>query len=262
MRCSDELKAQREKVAGEIELLQKSLDELKGNVVSAIEIQEMLQSFGILFAELPPYIIKSIKVLPTHIEMGLFGRANLERFTLAGGVFAQTPNWLPEKYLAGNKLNVEKTIRKCLDVLPDLKKTPFGGRLRFLRRRQGLTQEDLCRRTGISRATICKLERGGGATLHPEIVGKLLAYFGQEAAEAFPEGKDGVDHFVPVTDFGSWLRNFRVRKGLQQVELAKILGVSNASVSAYEKSQTRPRNVVLKRMRKVFKLSGEFDRFL
>jgi len=45
-------------------------------------------------------------------------------------------------------------------------------------------------------------------------------------AEAFPEGKDGVDHFVSVTDFGSWLRNFRVRKELQKVELVKILGVS------------------------------------
>ena len=156
----------------------------------------------------------------------------------------------------------QKTIRKCLDVLPDLEKTPLGDRLRFLRRRQGLTQEDLCRRTGISRATICKVERGGGATLHPEIVGKLLAYFGREAAEAFPDGKDGVDHFVPVTDFGSWLRNFRVRKGLQQAEVAKILGVSKASVSAYEKSQTRPRKAVLRRLKKAFMLNGEFERFL
>lgn len=163
--------------------------------------------------------------------------------------------------MAGNKFCVEKTIRKCLDVLPDLEKNSLGGRLRFLRRRQGLTQVDLARRTGISAPTICKLERGG-ATLHPEIVGKLLAYFGREAAEAFPDGKDGVDHFVPVTDFGSWLRNFRVRKGLQQVELAKLLGVSKASISAYEKSQTRPRKAVLRRLKKAFKLNGEFDRLL
>jgi len=172
-----------------------------------------------------------------------------------------TAKVLPEKYVEGNKFSIEKTIRKCLDVLPDLEKTPLGGRLRFLRKRQGLTQGDLSRRTGISRATICKMERGG-LDLHPEIVGKLLAYFGKEAAEAFPGGKDGVDHFVPVTDFGSWLRNFRVRKGLQQAELAKILGVSKASVSAYEKSQTRPRKAVLRRLKKAFKLNGEFERFL
>ncbi|MDD5656832.1 MAG: hypothetical protein PHF00_06210, partial [Elusimicrobia bacterium] len=42
---------------------------------------------------------------------------------------------------------------------------------------------------------------------------------------AFPESKDAVDELIPVKDFGSWLRNFRVRKGLQQVELAKLLGI-------------------------------------
>lgn len=175
---------------------------------------------------------------------------------------ASCSNPLPQKYLEGNKFCVEKSIIKCLDVLPDLEMTPLGGRLRFLRKRQGLTQVDLARRTGISAVTICTLERGGGATYHPEIVGKLLAYFGREAAEAFPEGIDGVDHFLPVTDFGSWLRNFRVRKGLQQVELAKLLGVCKASVSAYEQNQTRPKDAVLKRLRKAFKLNGEFDRFL
>jgi len=93
-------------------------------------------------------------------------------------------------------------------------------------------------------------------------VGKLLAYFGKEAAEAFPEGKEPLDYFLPVKDFGSWLRNFRVRKGLQQVELARALGVCKASLSAYEWNQTRPKDVVLKRLKKVFKLNGEFERFL
>lgn len=100
----DELKNQRGKVRGEIELLQKSLDELKGNVVSAIEVQEMLQSFGILYQELQPhkqrellgYIIKSIRVSPAQIELALFGRANLERFTPNGGVFASHQDWLPD----------------------------------------------------------------------------------------------------------------------------------------------------------------------
>jgi len=90
-------------------------------------------------------------------------------------------------------------------------------------------------------------------------VGKLLAYFGREAAEAFPEGGDAFDHFVPVSGFGSWLRNFRVRKGLQQVDLAKMLGVCKSSVSAYEGNQTRPRDAVLKRLKKVFKLNGECE---
>lgn len=97
-----EIKIQRQKVGDDIALLQKSLDELKGNAVTAVEIQEMLQSFDILYKELPPhkqrellaYIIQSVTVHPTHIEMALFGRASLERFTLAGGVFARSQNWL------------------------------------------------------------------------------------------------------------------------------------------------------------------------
>lgn len=100
----DELKAQREQVNSEIGLLQTGLDELKTNVTSAIEIKEMLQSFGILYQELQPhkqrellgYILKSIKVWPTKIEVALFGRATLERFAPSEGVFAQTTNWLPD----------------------------------------------------------------------------------------------------------------------------------------------------------------------
>ncbi|MDD5657983.1 MAG: helix-turn-helix transcriptional regulator [Elusimicrobia bacterium] len=169
--------------------------------------------------------------------------------------------FLPQKYLDGNKFCVGKSIRKCLDVLPTSQNTPLGGRLRFLRKRQGLTQSGLSRRTGISPATICKLERGGETT-HPEIVGKLLAYFGRDVMEAFPEGTDAVNELIPVKDFGSWLRNLRVRQGLQQAELAEMLGVSKASMSAYEQNQTKPRNGVLKRLRKVLKLNREFDRFL
>lgn len=98
----DDLKAQRGQVSSEIELLQQSLGELKSNVISAIEIKEMLQSFGILYQELQPhkqcellgYIVRGVKIWPTKIEVALFGRATLERFTPTSGVFAQTPSWL------------------------------------------------------------------------------------------------------------------------------------------------------------------------
>lgn len=67
-----------------------------------IDIQETLQSFRILYQELQPhkqrellgYLIKSIRIFPAQIEMALFGRANLEQFTLTAGVFAQHPKWL------------------------------------------------------------------------------------------------------------------------------------------------------------------------
>lgn len=100
----EELNKHREKVSEEIALLQKSLGEVKGNVASAIEIQEMLQSFQLLYQELPPhkqrelvgYIVQSVRVQPNQIEMALFGRATLERFTPPGGVFATNQNWLAD----------------------------------------------------------------------------------------------------------------------------------------------------------------------
>lgn len=98
----EELKKLREQVKEEIFALQRDLDGLKGNVVSTLEIQEMLQSFDILYQELPPHkqqelmglIVSQIRVMTSEIEMALFGRASLERFRLSGTVFAQRQNWL------------------------------------------------------------------------------------------------------------------------------------------------------------------------
>jgi len=93
-------------------------------------------------------------------------------------------------------------------------------------------------------------------------VGTLLAYFGKDLAEAFPAGQDPHDQLVPVSDFASWLRNFRVRKGLQQVELARILGMSRVSICRYERNVSKPQAAVLKRFKRLFKLDGELEQFL
>ena len=85
-------------------------------MVSAIEIQEMLnpsassaQTSTAQATGASGYIIKSIKVLPTGIEMALFGRANLGYFTLAGGVFARV------KTGCGTRTpNLEKRIQSPL----------------------------------------------------------------------------------------------------------------------------------------------------
>ncbi|MDE2290683.1 MAG: helix-turn-helix transcriptional regulator [Elusimicrobia bacterium] len=168
---------------------------------------------------------------------------------------------LPQRDAAGNKLFVKKTIRNRLVVIPDLEKAPIGARIRFLRKRQGLTIPKLERLTGVSHGTISRLERGR-AIWNVAAVGKLLAFFGRDLAEAFPAGQDPHDHVFPVSDFASWLRNFRVRKGLQQVELAKLLGMSRVSICRYERNVSRPQDVILRRLKKVFKLNGELDRFL
>ncbi|MBI3548233.1 MAG: helix-turn-helix transcriptional regulator [Elusimicrobia bacterium] len=146
-------------------------------------------------------------------------------------------------------------------VVPDLQKTPIGARIRFLWKRQGLTIPDLERRTGISHGTISRLERDSRA-VNVAAVGKLLAYFGRDLREAYPDGLDAADQLVPISDFGSWLRNFRVKKGLRQVELARILGVSKVSICRNERNHSRPQYVIVERLKKAFNLNGECDQFL
>lgn len=146
-------------------------------------------------------------------------------------------------------------------VVPDLRRSSIGARIRFLRKRQGLTIPALERRTGVSHGTISRLERGA-ARVNVAAVGRLLAYFSRDLQEAFPDGQNAADLLVPVSNFGSWLRNFRVRKGLRQVELARILGVTKTSVCWYERNRSKPKDAIVRRLKMAFKLNGEVERFL
>jgi len=90
----------------------------------------------------------------------------------------------------------------------------------------------------------------------------LDAYFGEDACGVLANGGDPFDQAIPVTDFGSWLRNFRMRRGLKQSELAKTLGVSKVTVWSYERQGSKPGPRIIKRLRRRFKLRGDFEQFL
>lgn len=142
---------------------------------------------------------------------------------------------------------------------PDPAKSPLGACLRYLRKCRGLTIEDLSRKTGLYPATITKIERGR-IGLDPAFVGKILSRLSVEAAELY--GQDFYDRLIPAVDFASWLRNFRLRKGLHQSELARILGLNNVAVCRYEKGTAKPDRAVVELMKRRLKLNGELDRFL
>ena len=173
--------------------------------------------------------------------------------------FDERLKWLPQSDPGGNQFGVERAIKPVYLPLPDLQTAPIGVRLRFVRKRRGLTIPELGRLTGISHGSISRLETGS-APVNIAAVGKILAFFGPNLAEVFPDGQDPRDQLLPVSDFASWLRNFRMRKGLRQVELARILRVSKVTVCRYEQNRSRPQEVILKRLKKAFKLDGEFDR--
>jgi len=142
---------------------------------------------------------------------------------------------------------------------PDPAKSPLGPCLRYLRKRRGLTVTDLSRETGLYPATISKIERGR-IGLEPALVGKVLSRLSAEAAELYGEGF--YDRLIPVVDFASWLRNFRLRKGLHQSELARILGLNKVALCRYEKGSTKPERAVVELLKRRLKLNGELDRFL
>jgi len=144
---------------------------------------------------------------------------------------------------------------------PELNGASIGKRIRYLRRKLRLSPAALAAAAGVGPNALLNLEREDAAP-KDWVVGRILRAFGEKAREAFPGARDVFDFLVPPKDFASWLRNFRLRRGLQQAELAKVLGISKVSICHYEGNFCKPRPVILERLRKAFKLNGEMDRFL
>ena len=105
--------------------------------------------------------------------------------------------------------------------LPDLGTATLGARLRYLRRRLGITRTLFATGTGVSRGAIGRLEQDKARTLNPWVLGRILPFLASRYKEVFPETQgDPYDFLVPPTTFGAWLRNQRMRRGLQQRDLA------------------------------------------
>lgn len=176
----------------------------------------------------------------------------------AGGLRVK---WLPFWNGAGNKLVVEKPFKPSYFVLPDPVTASLGAKLRFLRRKQGLKLQDLARHLRMGSGTLSQLERGICQTSIP-VLNRILTFFQESAGETFPGPGDIFDQVMPVRNFASWLRNFRLRRGLEQTEVARKIGVSKVTICRYERNHSRPHRVIVARLRKAFGLNGEMDRFL
>ena len=168
--------------------------------------------------------------------------------------------WLPGTNPCENEFPVERPIKPAYLAVPDLQKAPIGVRLRFLRKRRGLTIPELEKATGVGHNAISALERGA-VPPKPWVLGPILAFYGQDAAPLFPGEGDIFDRVLPPTNLGAWLANFRLRKGLQLKDLARVMKVSKVAVWRYERNLMRPSNASLHRLRKAYKLKGELDRF-
>ncbi len=116
--------------------------------------------------------------------------------------------------------------------------------------------------TRLGHNTIAKLERDETRSVQPWTLGRIVPFLAGRFKEAFPEAKgDAYDYLIPPKTFGDWMRNFRLRRGLQQIQLARAIRVNKFSVNRYEMNQSRPNTEVLGRIRRRFGLNGELDRF-
>lgn len=145
----------------------------------------------------------------------------------------------------------------------------FSDRLRQARKRQGLTQEELGKKSGLSAYTIQRYEYG---KLNPkkDTVAKLatalnLGYNYTKSGEPYfytfvdtvpsPE-YEGVEDFnqeqyrnaiekaledVTLSTIGEKIKTVRLQKGVSQAALARCLGVSTAMICQYEVGKRKPK---------------------
>ena len=116
--------------------------------------------------------------------------------------------------------------------------------------------------THLGHNTIARLEREDSKSAKPWVLGRMLPFLMERFKEAFPDATgDAYDYLIPPNTFGDWLRNFRLRRGLRQGELAKALGVNKFTITRYEANQSMPNNDIRRRLQQRFGLNGELDKF-
>lgn len=134
--------------------------------------------------------------------------------------------------------------------------------MRFMRRRLGLTIEDLSAKSRLSHNAISKLERDATKRIHPWVLGRILPFLAARFKETFPEaGGDPYDFLIPPTTFGTWLKNLRMRRALKLKDLARELKVRPFTVIRYEADESKPIASVRTNLRRAYGINGEIDRF-
>lgn len=145
------------------------------------------------------------------------------------------------------------------DLLPD-GETPVA-RLEASRRRLGLSRKAFAARVGLDEGSICRWVRGGRQP-SPWMAGRIEAIL-SELQGGPPTAGTESSYFdltrwrrtpppgvIPVT-LGERLRARRLRLGLSQTEVGRLVGVSRSAVQRWESSQCDPtptRGRVLRRV--------------
>jgi DNA-binding XRE family transcriptional regulator len=116
--------------------------------------------------------------------------------------------------------------------------------------------------TKLGHNTIARLEREEAKSVKPWVLGRVLPFYLARFKDAFPDAAgDTYDYLIPPNTFGDWLRNFRLRRGLRQGELARDLGVNKFTITRYESNRALPSQEIRNRLQKQYGLNWPLDRF-
>ena len=140
----------------------------------------------------------------------------------------------------GNHLEVVRWLNPVYIASFDPSKATLDARLRYLRRRAKVTITQLATRSKVSHNAISRLERTPDGRTNPAILERILQVLGVNFKEISPgQTSNCFDLLVPPKTLGSWIRNARMKKGIQQKALTKRLGVSRETVRRWERDLVR-----------------------
>jgi transcriptional regulator with XRE-family HTH domain len=141
----------------------------------------------------------------------------------------------------------------------------LGSRLKHLRQSQGITQNTLATLCSRPVSLIAKYEQNKIKKPSPYLLqelaralktdtNKLIHIQDFQAISNKQDIKDIFDHLVPPKDFGSKLKNLRLKHKINQKELALKLGLNRESIRRYEKNITTPNQEIQAKIAKILKI--------
>ena len=105
---------------------------------------------------------------------------------------------------------------------------------------------------------MARYEQGKILDINPWMLQKIANSLKIDPAELFPapvqsNNKDFLDYFCPNDTWGNRLRKLRLKRNLQQKDLAKMVGVTKAAICRYEKNCLKPSIQVMLKINEIFK---------
>jgi transcriptional regulator with XRE-family HTH domain len=125
------------------------------------------------------------------------------------------------------------------DWIPKTASAGVGDKIRFYRKEQNLTQEELADRAGVSIFTLRQYERGARSSPRTDQLIKLAHALNISVDDLLHTSDTNEDHSKEI---GKRIRTERERRDISQKNLAEMAGIPVITLQQYERGITkRPR---------------------